>query len=155
MLRLLADRCREPALMSIPSAILFAAPDCDVGLLRQLLWHFPAGTRAYVHHSQRWLDPSSLFIPQQQRSRSRGRARKRSPGIGYALFCGSAQDEREVKMARRTLGGFRLLWREEEMGRSTTLHRDAPAWMRVCRPVCMYVEYVCIGYEQLSRVPNT
>jgi hypothetical protein len=51
--------------------VLFAAPDCDVGLLRQLLWHFPVGTRAYVHHSLRWLDPSSLSRTQQQNSRPR------------------------------------------------------------------------------------
>jgi hypothetical protein len=91
--------------MSIPSylPLRFAAPDCDVELLRQLLWHFPVCTRAYVHHSQLWLDPSSLFIPQQQRSRSR------EPRVGhqksdmrcFAEVLKTRRKEEDVKIARR------------------------------------------------------
>jgi hypothetical protein len=94
--------------------LLFAAPGCDVELLRQLLWHFPTTTRAYVRYSQRWLDPSSLSIPQQQRSLSRGRAPRegrQKPDMHCLEGVLRTRWRSRWRVAR--LDEFRLLWREE------------------------------------------
>jgi hypothetical protein len=58
---------------------------------------------------------------------------RQKPDMHYFAGVLGTRGRSRWRVAR--LDEFRLLWREE-MGWSATLHRDAPAWMRVGLYVC-------------------